>query len=250
MDKEITTIPKIIHYCWFGKKNKSELARRCISSWYKNLSDYEIIEWNEKKFNIKKAPRFVKEAYKVGKYAFVADYVRLYALYNYGGIYFDTDVEVIRDFDKFLNYQAFIGYEDNRSRICIQTGVIGSEKGNEIINDWMNYYRTSIFILPDKEYNTRTNVDIITEDLVKRGLVLDEKYSVVQDNLHVFPKDYFCPKDPDDNINLTENSVCIHYYSGSWCRVIPKRHRWLVNMIGENNYYRLGKIKKLLKHTK
>lgn len=246
MDKEMNLIPRIIHYCWFGKKEKSELAKKCIESWNDKLKGYEIIEWNERNFNIKKAPRFVREAYKVGKYAFVADFVRLYALYNYGGIYLDTDVEVLKNFDKFLGYRSFIGYEDNRSKICMQTGVIGAVKDNGIISDWMEYYYNSQFILPNGEYNTRTNVDVITEILVCKGLILDEKYAVVQNDMHVFPKDYFCPKDPDDNINLTENSVCIHYYSGSWCRVIPKKHRWIVNIIGEDNYYKLGKIKRLI----
>lgn len=246
MEEKLKSIPRVIHYCWFGKKDKSELAKRCMASWTNVLGDYEIVEWNERNFNIKKAPRFVREAYKVGKYAFVADYVRLYALYNYGGIYLDTDVEVLKDFEGFLGYNSFIGYEDNRSKICMQTGVIGAMKGNGIIREWMDYYENSRFILPDGEYNTKTNVDVITELLVKKGLVLNDQYSVVENDMHVFPKDYFCPKDPDDNINLTKNSVCIHYYSGSWCRVIPKKHRWLVNIIGEDAYFKLGKLKKLL----
>lgn len=246
MDKGVTQIPQIIHYCWFGKKKKSALAQRCIASWRKVLEGYKIIEWNEKNFSIKKAPLYVREAYKIGKYAFVADYVRLYALYNFGGVYMDTDVEVLKSFNNFLQYKAFIGYEDNRSQICIGTGIIGSIKGNEILKEWMSYYQSVAFILPNGEYNTKTNVVVITDDLVKRGLVLDEKKSVVQDNIHVFPKDYFCPKDPDDNINLTNNTVCIHYYSGSWCRVVPKKHLWIVNLIGEDNYYLLGKIKKLV----
>jgi len=236
-------IPKTIHYCWFGKGKKSQLALRCIESWKSVLSDYVIKEWNEKTFNIKSAPKFVKEAYRVGKYAFVADYVRLFALWTEGGIYLDTDVEVIKSFDAFLELPAFIGYEDNRSQICIQTGVIGSIANNRIVKEWLEYYATQPFILPSGDYNTKTNVAIITADLVTRGLVLNEQYSVVQNTFHIFPKDYFCPKDPDDNINITENSVCIHYYSGSWCRKIPQKHRWLVNLIGENRYFALGAIK-------
>lgn len=237
-------IPRIIHYCWFGKQDKSSLSERCIQSWHKILPDYKIYEWNEDNFPIKRAPKFVREAYRVGKYAFVADYVRLYALSLYGGIYLDTDVEVIKSFDSFLSLPSFIGYEDNREKRCIQTGVIGSIKDNYIIKEWLNYYYENNFILPRGEYNTVSNVEIITKDLCSRGLVLNGQCAVVENMMHVFPIDYFCPKDPDGHITITENTVCIHYYSGSWCIKIPKKHAWLVNIIGEKCYFKLGKIKR------
>jgi hypothetical protein len=244
-------IPKIIHYCWFGKGQKSELAIKCINSWHKLLPEYKLIEWNEESFSIRKANRFVREAYRIGKYAFVADYVRLYALYNYGGIYFDTDVEVIKPFDAFLDNPAFIGYEDNRKFICLQTGVIGAEIHNPLIGEFIEYYSNQVFILPDKSYNTRTNVDIITSILRDKGLVLNGKFCRFNNQICVYPKDFFCPKDPDNHVNLTENSVCIHYYSGSWCYVIPKKHIWIANIIGERRYIKLGKtfqkIKKIFK---
>lgn len=210
-------IPKIIHYCWFGGKKKSPLAMKCIASWKKYLCDYEIKEWNEKTFDVKHSNKFVREAYKIGKYAFVADYVRLYALYEYGGIYLDTDVEVIKPFDDFLNDPAFIGYEDNAKYICLQTGVIGAQKNNIIIKNWLQYYEDKTFILPNGKLNERTNVDIITTMLHNQGLILDGKYCNYRDLIFIYPKDFFCPKDPNDNIHLTNNTVCIHYYSGSWC---------------------------------
>ena len=104
-------IPKIIHYCWFGGNDKLESVMKCIESWKKYLPDYEIMEWNESNFNIKKANQYVREAYDNKKWAFVTDYVRLIALYENGGIYFDTDVEVFKSFDSLLSEKAFFGFE-------------------------------------------------------------------------------------------------------------------------------------------
>ena len=118
-------IPKIIHYCWFGKKDKPELVKRCIKSWENNLNDYKIIEWNEDTFDIN-SNKFVKQAYEAGKFAFVSDYVRVYALYNYGGIYMDTDVEVYRTFSKdILKNESFWGFEEKN---FIATSTIGAKK--------------------------------------------------------------------------------------------------------------------------
>lgn len=236
-------IPKIIHYCWFGKKDKTDLAKKCIASWKEKLPDYQIIEWNEDNFDVKKL-KFTREAYKIGKYAFVADVARLYALYNFGGIYLDTDVEVIKTFDDFLDKEGFIGYEDNRDLICLQTAVIGSCIGNPLIEEFLDYYKDKSFILKNGEFDITTNVKILLEILKSKNIELNNKYINYNDILHIYPKDFFCPKDPEDNINLTENTVCIHYYSGSWCRVIPKKHRKLVSIIGEELYYKLGEIKK------
>lgn len=239
-------IPKKIHYCWFGKKPKGELVMKCINSWKKKLPDYEIIEWNEKNFNIY-ALKFTAQAYRIGKYAFVADVARLYALYHYGGIYLDTDVEVIKTFDPFLDKKAFIGYEDNRNIICLQTAVIGSCIHNPLIGEFLAYYKNIPFIKNLTEYNDTTNVVIISNILTSKGIILDNKYINYNNLIHIYPKDYFCPKDPDDNIKLTDNTVCIHYYSGTWCLTVPKKHRWFVNIFGESTYFKLGKLKKKLK---
>lgn len=131
------TIPKVIHYCWFGKGEKSNLSEKCIQSWKEKLEGYEIIEWNEENFNIN-CNKYVKEAYERKKYAFVSDYVRLYVLYNYGGIYLDTDVEVLKTFDQFLVNDSFVGFEDKE---LISTGalatipvcVLGKIMGKKII---------------------------------------------------------------------------------------------------------------------
>lgn len=153
------SIPKTVHYCWFGGKEKPELTNMCISSWKKHLPDYEIIEWNENNFDIN-MNNFVKEAYEAKKFAFVSDYVRAYVLYNYGGIYLDTDVEVIKPLDQFLDHNVFTGCESDK--YCV-TGTIGSTKNHELIKSLLEYYDNKKFRLDNNEYNNTPNTVIITE---------------------------------------------------------------------------------------
>ncbi len=120
-------IPKVIHYCWFGKKEKPDIVKKCIKSWNEFLPEYEIIEWNEKNFDIN-TYLFTKQAYEIGNYAFVSDYVRVYVLYNYGGIYLDTDTEILGSLDPFLKNSSFWGFEEKN---YIATSIIGAECGNE-----------------------------------------------------------------------------------------------------------------------
>lgn len=241
-------IPKIIHYCWFGRKTKSELAVKCINSWKAILPDYTLMEWNETNFDYKKL-KFTKQAHHIGKYAFVADVARLYALANYGGIYLDTDVEVLKSFNELLYLPAFIGYEHSSTREEIGTAVIGAEKDNSIISEFLNYYAKQIFILDNGEYNVTPNVAILTNMLREKGISLDNQYFNYNNTLSIFPVDYFSPKDYTGCVHITERTFCIHHFSASWCRKIPAKHRWIVNIIGEDNYFRLGEIKnKILRH--
>lgn len=129
-------IPKVIHYCWFGRGKMPELANKCIESWKKYCPEYEIIEWNEDNFDVNCCP-YVKEAYESRRFAFVTDYVRLYAMYTQGGIYMDTDVEVVRNLDEFLGHQGFSGFE---SETQIPTGIMAGEKGFPLFKDLLAYY--------------------------------------------------------------------------------------------------------------
>ena len=147
------SVPKIIHYCWFGPKEIPEMEQKCIASWKKVLPDYKIMFWNEQNFDVNSVP-YVREAYEKGKYAFVSDYVRMYALYNYGGVYFDTDVEVLKPLDKFLEDKAFIGFEN---RTMIGTGIIGAEKHSALFEEMLNYYSNHNFVDDNGNIDTTTN---------------------------------------------------------------------------------------------
>ena len=136
------SIPKVINYCWFGRGELPDDTKRYIETWKKNCPDYKIIEWNEDNFDIH-SNTYVEEAYIAKKYAFVTDYVRLYVLYNNGGIYMDTDVEILKPIDRFLNEKAFSSFENNNT---LSTGIMGAEKGNLWIKDLMDEYNYIHFI--------------------------------------------------------------------------------------------------------
>ena len=151
-------IPKKIHYCWFGGKELPELAKKCIASWEKFCPDYEIIRWDESNFNINIC-KYVTEAYQNKKFAFVTDYVRLYAMHTQGGIYMDTDVELTKNLDIFLDNQGFSGFESEEH---IPTGIMASEKGFSLFEELLSYYTDRSFVKEDGALDTTTNVEIIT----------------------------------------------------------------------------------------
>lgn len=213
-------IPKIIHYCWFGGKPLPEDAREYIETWKKFCPDYEIKEWNESNFDIDHYP-FTREAYDAGKYAFVADVARLHALHEYGGIYLDTDVELLKSFDPFLRHQAFTGFEDATH---LTTGIMASEKGGRWIKENLDYYRDRRFIKTDGTQDTLPNPEIITEHIRKKGLLFNNSYQEIKNVVSVYPKDYFCPKSHvSGKTDITPNTVAIHYFAGSWLSEIEAK---------------------------
>lgn len=206
-------IPKTIHYCWFGRGEKPALALKCIESWKKYLPDYEIKEWNEDNFDVN-SNQYVKEAYEARKFAFVTDYVRLYALYNEGGVYMDTDVEVLKSYNPFLHHVAFSGFESDGN---VPTGMMAAEKGSKWACELLNGYKTRRFVKDDGSFDMTTNTTIITNYMIQKGLILNNKYQDFTNFVTMYPSDYFCPKDhTTGQIKLTDNSVCIHHFSGSW----------------------------------
>lgn len=205
-------IPKVIHYCWFGRGKMPDLAIKCLASWKFFLPDYELLLWNEDNFDVDKVP-YVKEAYQAKKYAFVTDYVRLYALYHHGGVYMDTDVEVLKNLDELLGLPAFSGFESESE---VQTAIIGSEKNGKWVNEILNHYRTKRFVISDGSLDMTTNVEIISAIMSKNDFKLQNSYQVYSDCMHIFPKDYFCPKTRTGAIHITANTYCIHHFDGSW----------------------------------
>ncbi len=205
-------IPKKIHYCWFGRNPLPDLAKKCIESWKKYCPDYEIIEWNENNFDINYCD-YVKEAYETKKWAFVADVARLYVLVNYGGIYMDTDMELIGIIDNLLDCEAFSGFESNSA---IAAGIMGCKKENLFFKELLEDYCKTKFIQKDGGFNLTTNVNRITKKFLKKGLKLNNKLQIVN-GFTLFPKDYFYPKDPISfETKITKNSLSIHHYDGSW----------------------------------
>ena len=207
------SIPKIIHYCWFGGKPKPELAEKCIRSWQKFCPDYEIMEWNEDNFDVTTAPRYVQQAYESKRWAFVSDFVRLKALLEMGGVYMDTDVEVIKPLDPFLKHKAFAGFEGIGR---VQTGLLACEKDFPLFRDFIAYYDTASFLQDDGTPDITTNVEILTRLCLARGMEADDVYQEI-DGLAIYPRAVFCPVDFDTKkLKKTRKTVIIHWFSGSW----------------------------------
>ena len=234
-------IPRIIHYCWFGRGPMPELALKCIDSWHKYLPNYTFRLWNEDSFDITSVP-YVKEAYEAHKYAFVSDYVRLYALYREGGIYMDTDVEVLKSFDPLLPLSGFIGFEGTK-RNPVGTGTIACMPEGEWVKEQINAYENIHFIQPDGSYDLTTNPIRISRIMVENGFRQDGKEQQYKD-MHVFPTDFFCPRQTTGEFFLTENSYCDHHFMGSWDETTHKST--LKRIIGPKNMIRLIKLKRKL----
>jgi hypothetical protein len=236
-------IPKIIHYCWFGGKEKPEIVNKCITTWKKVLTDYTIFEWNEKNFDLT-SNTYVQEAYNEGKFAFVSDYVRVFALYNFGGIYLDTDVEVFKKFDDLLYHDSFWGFEQGN---YIATSTIGATEGNQLIKIFLDSYTQKSFIKEDGSYNELTNVAIITDILREQGLKLTGEYQILEGKGAFYPQTYFSPYDYINCINFTnQDTYTLHHFYKSW---LPMKARFksriklgLSKIIGGNNIAFLRKI--------
>ena len=236
-------IPKKIHYCWFGRNPLPELAKNCIASWKKYLPEYEIIEWNEDNFDINEN-EYVSEAYSSKKWAFVTDYVRLKALVEYGGIYMDTDVEVTKPLDRFLNHHAFSGFEDVES---VPTGIMACEKGFELFETLLKTYENRHFIKEDGSLDITTNTTSITEFCLAHGLILNNQLQEIE-GFALYPNDFFCPKDPDTNqIMITENTYTIHHFAGSWSSPWYRFKKKVQALLGGNITNKIIKLKRIIK---
>lgn len=212
-------IPKIIHYCWISGDPFPEKIQHCYDSWKKALPDYQIVVWDYKKAHAI-GSRWVNQAIAAKKYAFAADYIRFYALYNYGGIYLDSDVEVLKPFDDLLDLHYFIGKEKD-SPGGIEAAVIGAEKGIPWIKSCLDYYKNRRFIGLSGELNT-TPLPIVMRHEIEHSYKLvncddKEMWKWSEDTVCIFPTDWFSPKSWKTlQVLPTPNTYSIHHFSGSW----------------------------------
>nr|WP_278246047.1 glycosyltransferase [Clostridium pasteurianum] len=234
--REKMNIPKKIHYCWFGENPKSQLMKKCITSWKKN-TDYEIIEWNEKNFDVHCHP-FASESYKLKKYAFLSDFVRLNVIYEYGGIYLDTDVEMKKNFDEFLNNDMFLGFMFD---CTLGTAIFGAKQGNGTIKKLLALYDNDPYSV------NLNNNDLFTRFFMKEfsSFQLNNKLQTLNDGANdiiVYPKEYF--ERPTYNRNM---GYSVHYYNGSWYNKKVGNFRKFIKFItGEVLYGKMSHYKALV----
>ena len=236
-------IPRIIHYCWFGRSDIPELACHCIETWHKYMPDYEFRFWNEDVFDINQIP-YTKEAYQAKKFAFVSDYVRLLALEQEGGIYMDVDFEVYKPFDDLLNYKAFAGFEGSKHS-PLMMGVIASEPHGVWVTEQRKAYLNRRFFTIDGRMDLTTNVEFISARMRKEGFIQNGKEQDYKD-LHIFPVDYFCPQQTSGEFIKTENTYCNHRGLDSWSDKNGGWKSFILNLIGKENRIKIIKIKRKL----
>lgn len=229
-------IPKIIHYCWFGRGEMPALAIKCLASWKRYLPEYEVLCWNEDNFDLSLYP-YAEEAYRERKFAFVTDVCRLYALKHYGGIYMDTDVEILKALDDdLLHHTAFSGFEDNN---YVPTGLMASVKGGLWVTDLLNWYNDRSFYKQDGALDLSTNTETITQFMKQaKGMLMNNQRQDIEGYCTLYPSDFFCPKSwKTGKIELTRNTYCIHHFAGSWWEK-PQynwRYRFALFLFGKKN---------------
>ena len=230
------SIPKVIHYCWFGRGELPKLAKKCIQSWKKYCPDYEIICWNEDNFDVTQNP-YMLEAYEAKKWAFVSDYARLKLIYDHGGIYFDTDVELCKPIDDLLEDGGFMGFDEKGS---VATGLgFGAEKENRIVAEMLKDYEGVHFLMADGSFNLMPCPDRNTDTLKRLGMDTGNTSQRFMDMVF-YPREYFCPMDYyTGKLTITSNTYSIHYYCASWISKVSKRTIRVKRIIGANLYNKI-----------
>lgn len=241
-------IPQIIHYIWFGNNAYSKKIEQCINSWHKMMPDYEFKLWNEETFDIENSCQFVKEAYEKKKYAFVSDYVRVYALYNYGGIYLDTDIEILKPIDECIlaTGDCVLGTDESG----YLTALMISTQKHIFFKLMLDYYDSISFINQDGSLNMEVNNTYMQDILKTYGYKIKNKIQKLNHNIIIYPDDYFHVRSlTSGKLNLTQNSFAIHWHTISWVskktRIINYlRIKLLVPLLGIKLYTKLtSKIK-------
>lgn len=243
MEERIMGIPKKIHYIWIGNNPKPPIIEKCIESWKKYMPDFEVIEWNEQNYDVTKNA-YIRDAYAQKKYAYVSDYMRFDILYQYGGIYLDTDVEFLKPIpEEILKYNAFSGMESSGK---VSPGLIyACQPGDSIARKMMENYENDTF---DAEHLVTVNCRI-TKILCEKGFVEEDRFQVI-DGLAIYPSEIFCGYDLDvHEIAITERTVSVHHYAASWKKKTwkAKVQKLLKKVIGVENYRKLLYLKRKFK---
>lgn len=240
---DFNMIPKIIHFCWFGRGEMPPIALQCLDSWHKYMPDWDYHLWNEDSFDVT-YNRYTREAYDAKKYAFVSDVARLKALVDYGGIYLDTDVLVFKSFDPLLKYRAFAGFEGSKYS-PIGTCVLASEKKGVWVCEQLHHYDDRQFIKEDGSFDMTTNVTFISTIMKKNGFVAN---GIEQDykDLHILPVDYFCPRHTTGEYLRTENTFCDHLGIGSWENRTPTWKTRILSLVSPSMRAPIIKLKRIL----
>jgi len=237
-------IPRIIHYCWFGRGPMPELAQKCIASWHRNMPDYAYKLWDEDKFDLT-SNKYAREAYEARRFAFVSDYVRLWALEREGGIYMDVDFMVFKPFDDLLQWRAFAGFEGSKY-LPIRMGVFGSEAHGEWVSEMLRYYQNRQFVKADGSFDLTTNVKFLSAKMREHGFVQDGREQDYKD-LHIFPVEYFSPRQTTGEYFRTENTYCDHLGLNSWSGSNSGWKDKVGKVVGAKIMTRLIKLKRKLK---
>ncbi|MDE5726350.1 MAG: glycosyl transferase [Duncaniella sp.] len=224
------TIPKTIHYCWFGSSPLPPEARRCVASWQRYFPDYEIKEWNNSNYDVRAIP-FTRQAADMGKWAFVSDYARFEIIYRLGGLYFDTDVEVIAPMNDIIEKGAFMGIEKSRQGCGVNAGLgLGAPSGHPIYREILDSYKSRDFIDSNGNKLPGTVVGVVT-DILKRHGFIDEDTIQEISGITIYPNDYFNPLDDYTGlIHTTPNSRSIHHYAKTWCDNYGPLRKWAARL--------------------
>lgn len=249
---DTTGIPKVIHYIWFGHGEKNELIQKCMKTTAEKMDDWTIKEWTEDNYDVGKCD-YCKEAYEKKKYAFASDYARFDLLYRYGGIYLDTDVELLKKIpEQMLVCQGFTGVESNNK---IAPGLVfASKAGNSIVKEILDAYEKDHFVRPDGTLNMRTVVNRVTEVFEQHGFCVDGTEQDIE-GIHIYPAEYFCAFDfVERQFHITDKTVSIHHYTATWLTPKAKLKRGLQNFfrttLGIQGYKKLIALKRLVKKPK
>lgn len=241
-------IPKILHYVWLGGNPLTPLAEECLASWKATMPEWEIKRWDETNFDIAAAPVYVRQAYEARKFAFVSDYVRLWALEQYGGVYVDTDVKALKSYEPLLGDTAFIGLEESKAHLP-GTCVMGCEAHCKWVKDMLALYDCATFIKPDGSMDLTTNVERMGEVMIRHGLKVEGgKWKEIQYleewGMRVYTHDYFSPITSTRVMRKTKNTYSIHYFAESWRDGKRKRgwREWVITREVVNAFVQVKRL--------